>query len=133
MLIDEIKAIKEHIKVCLEMDKDNNLKSIIKDIEDNIYGGKYVVDNGIHYYVVAACSTIEDYYWVRINKNREIQFASCVGSPGDILNEVPADMTVLDYLIRWEGKEVADKVKEYIESTGHDVLFTKVNINGVLY
>ena len=28
---------------------------------------------------------------------------------------------------------VAKKVYEYIDSTGHDVLFTKVNVNGKLY
>lgn len=133
MLIDEIKAIKEHISVMLNMDRDNNLKLIKEDIEGGEYGGKYVNDGGKHYYIVAACSTIEDYYWVRINKDREISFDSCVGNPGKVMNEVPADMSVLDYLIRWEGDEVASKVKEYVDSTGHDVLFTKVNVNGTLY
>ena len=33
MLIDEIRAIKEHIKEMLSMDRDNNLKSIKEDIE----------------------------------------------------------------------------------------------------
>lgn len=133
MLIDEINQIKEHISVMLNMDRDNNLKLIKEDVESSKYGGQYVNDRGRHYYVVAACSTIEDYYWVRINKDREISFSSCVGKPGEVMNEVPADMSVLDYLIRWEGDEVASKVKEYVDSTGHDVLFTKVNVNGVLY
>ena len=133
LIIDEIKAIKAHIKEMLSMDRDNNLKSIKEDIEYGKYGGKYVNENGRHYYVVAACSTVEDYYWVRINKDREIQFSSCVGNPGEILDNAPADMSVLDYLIRWESEDVAKKVYEYIDSTGHDVLFTKVNINGKLY
>jgi hypothetical protein len=133
ILINEIKAIKEHIEEQLNMKKDNNLKTIKHEIEDGIFGGQYVNENGRHYYVVAACSTIEDYYWVRINKDREIQFSSCVGVPGEVLSETPADMSVLDYLLKWEAEDVAKKVYEYIDSTGHDMLFTKVNIKGKLY
>lgn len=132
-LIDEKYIIRHHIEEQLSMSRDNNLKSIKHEIEDSVFGGQYVNENGRHYYVVAACSTIEDYYWVRINKDREIQFSSCVGVPGEVLSEIPADMSVLDYLLRWEAEDVAKKVYEYIESTGHDVLFTKVNIKGKLY
>lgn len=63
----------------LNMDRDNNLKLIKEDVESGKYGGQYVNDGGMHYYVVAI------------------------------------------------------KVKEYVDSTGHDVLFTKVNVNGALY
>ena len=132
-LIDEKYIIRHHIEEQLSMNRDNNLKSIKADIENGKFGGQYVNENGRHYYVVAACSTIEDYYWVRINKDREIQFSSCVGVPGEVLSETPADMSVLDYLLKWEAKDVAKKVYTYIESTGNDVLFTKVNIKGKLY
>jgi hypothetical protein len=132
-LIDEKYIIRHHIEEQLSMNRDNNLKSIKADIENGKFGGQYVNENGRHYYVVAACSTIEDYYWVRINKDREIQFSSCVGVPGEVLSETPADMSVLDYLLKWEAEDVAKKVYTYIESTGKDVLFTKVNIKGKLY
>jgi hypothetical protein len=132
-IIDYIEGIKAHIEEQLSMNRDNNLKSIKDDIENGKFGGQYVNENGRHYYVVAACSTIEDYYWVRINKDREIQFSSCVGVPGEVLSETPADMSVLDYLLKWEAEDVAKKVYTYIESTGNDVLFTKVNIKGKLY
>ena len=132
-LIDEKYIIRHHIEEQLSMNRDNNLKSIKADIENGKFGGQYVEDNGQHYYVVAACSTIEDYYWVRINKYREIQFSSCVGDPGKVLSETPADMSVLDYLLKWEAEDVAKKVYSYIESTGKDMLFTKVNIKGKLY
>ena len=131
--INEIEIIREHIEEQLLMNKDNNIKSIKHEIEDGVFGGQYVNENGRHYYVVAACSTIEDYYWVRINKDREIQFSSCVCNPGEVLSETPADMSVLDYLLRWEAEDVAKKVYSYIDSTGHDMLFTKVNIKGKLY
>ena len=132
-LIDEKYIIRHHIEEQLSMNRDNNLKSIKADIENGKFGGQYVNENGRHYYVVAACSTIEDYYWVRINKDREIQFSSCVGVPGEVLSEIPADMSVLDYLLKWEAEDVAKKVYSYIESTGKDMLFTKVNIKGKLY
>ena len=132
-LIDEKYIIRHNIEEQLSMDRDNNLKSIKDDIENGKFGGQYVNENGRHYYVVAACSTIEDYYWVRINKDREIQFSSCVGVPGEVLSETPADMSVLDYLLKWEAEDVAKKVYTYIDSTGHDMLFTKVNIKGKLY
>lgn len=132
-LIDEKYIIRHHIEEQLSMNRDNNLKSIKDDIENGKFGGQYVNEDGRHYYVVAACSTIEDYYWVRINKDREIQFSSCVGVPGEVLSETPADMSVLDYLLKWEAEDVAKKVYTYIESTGNDVLFTKVNIKGKLY
>ena len=133
MEIDEKYIIRHHIEEQLSMDRDNNLKQIKDEIENGKFGGQYVNENGRHYYVVAACSTIEDYYWVRINKDREIQFSSCVGVPGEVLSEIPADMSVLDYLLRWEPENVAKKVYSYIDSTGHDMLFTKINIKGKLY
>ena len=131
--MNEIEIIREHIEEQLSMNRDNNLKQIKDEIENGKFGGQYVNENGRHYYVVAASSTIEDYYWVRINKDREIQFSSCVGVPGEVLSEIPADMSVLDYLLRWEAEDVAKKVYSYIDSTGHDMLFTKVNIKGKLY
>lgn len=133
MEIDEKYIIRHHIEEQLSMSRDNNLKQIKQEIENGKFGGQYVNENGRHYYVVAACSTIEDYYWVRINKDREIQFSSCVGNPGVLISEAPADMSVLDYLLKWEPEDVAKKVYEYVESTGHDMLFTKVNIKGKLY
>ena len=133
ILINEIKAIKEHIEEQLNMKRDNNLKLIKQDIEEGVYGGRYVKDHGITYYVVGACATLEDYYWVKINKHREICFDSCVGAPGDLLFEVPDEMISLEYLLKWEAKDVADKVKSFVESTGKDVLFTKINIKGELY
>ena len=42
--MDEIRAIKEHIGVMLNMDRDNNLKLIKDEIESGKYGGQYVND-----------------------------------------------------------------------------------------
>lgn len=133
MEISEIEIIREHIEEQLNMKRDNNLKQIRKDIEEGVYGGRYVKEHGQYYYVVGACATLEDYYWVRINKNREIGFSSCVGEPGMIVFETPESMVSLEYLLKWEAKDVADKVKNFVGSTGKDVLFTKINIKGELY
>lgn len=131
--INEIEVIRDHIEEQLNMKRDNNLKQIKKDIEEGVYGGRYVKDHGNYYYVIGACATIEDYYWVKINKHREICFDSCVGVPGELIFEVPENMIFLEYLLTWEAKDVADKVKSFVESTGKDVLFTKINIKGELY
>lgn len=132
--MDIIEDIKKHIKEQLEMERDNNLKLIKKEIEEGEIGGHYCKSINDVFYVVAATSTIEDYYYVVINRDREIKFISCVGSL-EVLNEIPptTDMYVLDYLIRFDGEEIANDVKQYIEKTKTDVLFTKVNVNGKLY
>lgn len=132
--MDIIKDIKKHIREQLEMERDNNLKLIKKEIEEGEIGGHYCESINDVFYVVAATSTIEDYYYVVINRDREIKFISCVGSL-EVLNEIPptTDMYVLDYLIRFDGEEIANDVKRYIEKTKTDVLFTKINVNGRLY
>lgn len=138
LIIDEIKAIKDHIELQLNMERENNLKAIKQDIEDpdngsHGYGGKYIKSHGKYYLVVAACSTIEDYYYVLVDKDRCKSFSSCVGSPGDIIDYVPAEMSIVQYLIENEPKDFAANIKRYIDSTGHDVLFTKINLSGTLY
>lgn len=125
--------IKAHIKNCLEMDRDNNLKDIKRNIEDNIYGGQYIFDTtGKYYYIVGACSTVEDYYYVAINTDREIYFLSCINN-FKVVDTLPPGMSMLDYLMKLDPQEIADDVKTYINSIEHSVLFTKVNINGILY
>ena len=52
MEIDEKYIIRHHIEEQLSMDRDNNLKSIKHEIEDGVFGGQYVNENGRHYYVV---------------------------------------------------------------------------------
>ena len=135
LVIDEIKAIKDHIELQLNMERENNLKLIKQEIEDpnNGYGGKYINSNGKYYLVVAACSTIEDYYYVLVDKDRYKSFSSCVGSPGDIIDYVPAEMSIVQYLIENEPKDFAENIKRYVNNTGHDVLFTKINLLGTLY
>lgn len=128
-----IDIIRTHVKVCLEMDRDNNLKNIKKEIEEGVLGGRYVYDvTGNYYYIVGASSTAEDYYYIAINEDREIHFLSCVGKL-NVVDTLPPGMTTLDYLIRLDPQEIADDVKRYVNSTGKDVMFTKLIINGLQY
>ena len=131
--MNDIEIIKNHIKEQLNSPRDNNLKSIKNDIESGVFGGRFVNDNGKHYYVVAATSTIEDYYWVLIDKDRNIRFSSCVGNPGVVIDIVPIDMTVVYWIITHNPKEFANVIKAHIDETEADVLFTKINLEGKLY
>ena len=130
--MDDIKLIENHIKEQLNMERENNLKLIKKDIEENGYGGKYIYDGRKYYYITAATSTIEDYYYVALNEDREIHFISCVGKL-NIQEQLPPGMETLDYVLNIDPRDIADDIKKYIKRTGSDVLFTKININGELY
>ena len=58
------------------------------------------------------------------------------GNIEKVMDKVKPDTNaqeILDYLLKWEPEDVAKKVYEYVDSTGHDMLFTKVNIKGKLY
>lgn len=130
--MNDIKLIENHIKEQLNMERENNLKLIKKDIEENGYGGKYIYDGRKYYYITAATSTIEDYYYVALNEDREIHFISCVGKL-NIQEQLPPGMETLDYVLNIDPRDIADDIKKYIKRTGSDVLFTKININGELY
>lgn len=131
--MDEIKAILEHISKAEATDTVNNLKLIRDEIENGEYGGRYCKDgSGTVYYIVAASSTIEDYYYIGINRQREIHFISCVGEMTP-LDEAPLDFSVLNFLIKFEPECIVSDVKRYVESTGQDVFFTKINVGGKLY
>lgn len=130
--MNDITLIENHIKEQLNMERENNLKLIKKDIEENGYGGKYIYDGRKYYYITAATSTIEDYYYVALNEDREIHFISCVGKL-NIQEHLPPGMETLDYVLNIDPRDIADDIKKYIKRTGSDVLFTKININGELY
>ncbi len=126
--------IKEHIKNQLEMEKENNLKLIKYDIEHGELGGKYIRGSrGQIFYVAAASSTIEDYYWVLLDTDRKVYYDSCVAKPGEILEYIPASMSVLQYIIDNDPECLAEDIRNAVENAGEDVLFTKINLGGKLY
>lgn len=109
-------------------------ENVVKnEIESGSLGGKYCKDvTGCVYYIVGVTVTDDDYYWIGINRNREIRFLSCVGKmiPTDICNE---DFSFLNYLIKFEPLTIVNDVNRYIKNMKKDVLISKINVNGKLY
>jgi hypothetical protein len=129
-----IKEIKQYVDEQLKSSRENNAKIIKHEIESGKIGGRYCLEGGGPnvYYVVAATSTDEDYYWVCIDKRRNVRFSSCVGRMDPVADQ-GLDFSILDYLIKHDPKSIYERVIDYINSTGSDYLFTKINIGGKLY
>lgn len=123
--------VRAHIAEQLSMERENNLKLIKKDIEEGLFGGKYCNDGATTYYIVGATSTDEDYYYVGIAKDRSIHFISAVAWLQVTEEEIDNNFSVLRYLIKNEPETIVADIKRYIDSTRADVLFTKINVNGI--
>ena len=133
IIIDKIGIIMDHIREQLDMSRNNNLKDIKAEIENGNIGGRYCMNAaGNIVYVVGACATIEDYYYVVVNKDREILFESCIGEMTPSGTH-PNNYSVLDWLIKFEPGDMAADIIRYMQGRDSEVMFTKVNINGVLY
>lgn len=131
--MNKVQEIKKWVDIDLNSPNENNATIIKSDIESGRVGGRYCLECGGPnvYYVVAATSTDEDYYWVCIDKRMNMKFSSCVGRMDPIDPDI--NFSVLDYLIKHDPKSIYDKVVNFINSTGTDYLFTKINIGGKLY
>lgn len=131
--MNKIQEIKKWVDANLNSPNENNAKLIKSDIESGEVGGRYCryACGKDQYYVVCATSTDEDYYWVGLDQQRNVHFSSCVGRMDPI--EPNINFSVLDYLIKYDPKSIYDKVVDFINSTGTDYLFTKINIGGKLY
>ena len=111
----------------------DNRTEIRNEIENGVLGGKWCKDcTGNIYYVVAAVETDEDYYYVGIDRDRKINFLSCIGRIDVIENYSYLNSGMIGYLIKFEPDIIVNDVKRYI-STIKDRLFTLININGELY
>lgn len=111
----------------------DNKTEIRNEIENGILGGRWCKDcTGSIYYVVAAVETDEDYYYVGIDKDRKINFLSCVGNIEVIDDYSHLNTRVIGYLIRFEHETIVRDVKRYI-ATIKDELFTKIRIEDKLY
>lgn len=122
--------IQEHVNNQLSMERDNNLKQIKKEVEEHL-GGKFVTNGSEIFYLVAACATHEDYYYVCLDSKNKIGFLSCVGHI-ELIDEVcPDEFEYLVSLIRGSNPAlVAEHVKSVINKSEIDVLFTPIIIEG---
>lgn len=125
--------IQEHINKQLSMERDNNLKQIKKEVEETL-GGKFITDGSEIYYLVGACATHEDYYYVCLNSKNQIRFLTCVGHV-DFINEIcPNGFEYLISIIRGNNPElVVEHVKNIINNSEIDVLFTPIIIENIKY
>lgn len=120
---------KEYLKESIEsalQDKSNNIHYIIKSCKND--GGKIVKFRGLDEYglLVGATSTLEDYYWIYIDKDKKLQFDTCV-SGYDIVNDIPEDCKFLTDINN--GRELLNIVIKGVNATLYDMLITPIYIN----
>lgn len=124
--------IQEHINKQLSMERDNNLKQIKKEVEETL-GGRFITDGSKIYYLVGACATHEDYYYVCLNSENQVWFLTCVGHI-ELINETcPDGFEYLISIIRGNPESVIEHVKKAINNSEIDVLFTPIIIENVKY
>lgn len=128
-------ATQKHIDDQLNDPEPNNLKLIKSYVEDGKYGGKICLDPvGKPFYVVAATSTFEDYYYLGFTGETKLSFISGVGKLNPLeSSEIPVEMNIVRWMVENTPKAVVDRVKRFVDNCEYDVLFTKINIEGVLY
>ena len=125
--------IKKRIDSQLANKTENNMQLIKKEIEKKRGGYFELSSGGDIGYIVGASSTLEDYYYVYIDKLNNIGFQSCVGKIKYLGKNMPNnDFSVVDWLIKHDPKSLVIKIKNVLQRNP-DVLFTSIYINGKKY
>ena len=124
--------IVKHIEEKKNSPKENNLKLIYNDVLK--MGGNVIREyNSTQcYYLVGAVSTHEDYYYVVLDKDRKLRFLTCVGKI-ELVDEIPADLSVLLYLVSHDPISLVQYIRNTIDTSKVDVLFTPIIINNKHY
>jgi len=135
-------SIENSVRVKEENGGDENYNTIRKELEQ--WGGTYVIAPSQHVkYLIAACESDEDYYYVylqQINGNIQLSMESCVGKNVGLLNVLPKEdyEAVNDYLLD-EALETRDaatneygvhiiykKLKEEFDNVSEYILITPI-------
>lgn len=125
--------IKKRIDSQLANKTENNMQLIKKEIENKRGGYFELSSRGDIGYIVGASSTLEDYYYVYIDKLNNIGFQSCVGKIKYLGKNMPNnDFSVVDWLIKHDPNSLVIKIKNVLQRNP-DVLFTSIYINGKRY
>lgn len=125
--------IKKRIDSQLANKTENNMQLIKKEIEKKCGGYFELSSGGDIGYIVGASSTLEDYYYVYIDKLNNIGFQSCVGKIKYLGKNMPNnDFSVVDWLIKHDPNSLVIKIKNVLQRNP-DVLFTSIYINGKKY
>ena len=117
----------EYLKVSIReslKDKNNSIHHIMESCRKD--GGK-IVDIGLGEcgLLVGATATLEDYYWVIIDKDKKIQFETCVGKY-KIVDDVPKDCKFL--LDKKNESELFNLVIKGVNATMFDIMITPIYI-----
>lgn len=124
--------IVKHIEEMKSSPSENNLKLIYNEVIE--MGGNVIREyNSTQcYYLVGAVSTHEDYYYVVLDKDRKLRFLTCVGKI-ELVDEIPADFSVLLYLVSHDPISLVQYIRNKIDTSKVDVLFTPIIINNKRY
>lgn len=91
-----------------ESKNENNLKSIRRKIEEN--GGKFIKTDfkEKEALLLGAVATDEDYYYVSVDAEYNVEFDSCVGKFGEVLSECPKALR------KFKPENVSQKTSERV-------------------
>ena len=122
----------KHIEEMKSSPSENNLKRIYNKVIN--MGGNLIIEynSAQCYYLVGAVSTHEDYYYVVLDKDRELRFLTCAGKI-ELADVIPADFSVLLYLVSHDPNSLVQYIRNTIDTSKVDVLFTPIIINNKHY
>ena len=113
----------------LEVSKKNpksNYNLIVNEV--NMDGGKYIkFDNDDIGFLICATSTIEDYYYMYMDKDKNIKMSSCVGGYKVLKSsEIPQNLSVLSYIRKHDKLYIKEIITRYVKNMRYDKVITKI-------
>ena len=122
----------KHIEEMKSSTSENNLKRIYNKVIN--MGGNLIIEynSAQCYYLVGAVSTHEDYYYVVLDKDRELRFLTCAGKI-ELADDIPAGFYALMYLVSHDPISLVQYIRNTIDTSKVDVLFTPIIINNKQY
>ena len=78
-------------------------------------------------FLICATSTIEDYYYMYMDKDRNIKMSSCVGGYEIIESpETIQNLSVLSYIRKHDKMYIKEKITRYIKNLKYDKVITNI-------
>ena len=117
--------VNKHIEE-VKKDPKSNYNIIVNEV--NRDGGKYIkFDNDDIGFLICATSTIEDYYYMYMDKDRNIKMSSCVGGYEIIESpETIQNLSVLSYIRKHDKMYIKEKITRYIKNLKYDNVITNI-------
>lgn len=117
--------VNKHIEE-VKKDPKSNYNIIVNEV--NRDGGKYIkFDNDDIGFLICATSTIEDYYYMYMDKDRNIKMSSCVGGYEIIESpETIQNLSVLNYIRKHDKMYIKEKITRYIKNLKYDKVITNI-------